>query len=149
MASTIQNSDLIVTLDEKLVLSGKNQGNNLTYTLGSINEVSKRILTVPNDSEIIAATFGASVAGGTYKTDSVRYIRVVNLDDTNWVRLRLFVDAASDKIADMLLQPRQIFILGSPKLSDTAVFGSFSNLTSLKLQANTAAVDVELMIASA
>jgi len=148
MASTVQNATLAITLDEKLVLNGKNRGNKISYTLSNIDEVSQRILTVPSSGEITAATFGAAVAGGTYVTDNVRYIRVSNLDDTNWVRLRMFVDADTDKIADILLQPRQVFVLGSPKLSDTAVFSAFANLTSIKLQANTADVDVELMIAS-
>lgn len=148
MASIVQDATMTVTLEEKLVLNGKSHGSKSSFTLGSIDEVSQRILTVPSASEIIAATFGAAVAGGTYVTDNIRYIRVANLDDTNWVRLRMFVDADTDKIADILLQPRQVFVLGSPKLSDTAVFSAFANLTSIKLQANTADVDVELMIAS-
>lgn len=149
MATTISNSTLKVTLEESLVLNGKRQGNKNTFSVGSINEASERILTVPSASEVAVMSFGAAVGAGTFVTDNVRYIRVKNLDTENWVRLRLFADLETDKIADVLIQPGQFFVLGSPKISDSAVFSAFTNLTSLKMQANTADVDVEILVVSA
>ena len=149
MASTITASTLKVTLEENLILNGKVQGNKNTFSVGTVNEASQRILTVPSASEVTVVSFGAAVGAGTYVTDNIRYIRIKNLDDTNWVRVRLFADLETDKIADVLVQPGQFFMLGSPKISDTAVFSAFTNLTSIKMQSNAADVDVELLVVSA
>ncbi len=149
MASTITASTLKVTLEENLVLNGKVQGNKNTFSVGTVNEASQRILTVPSASEVTVVSFGTAVGAGTYVTDNIRYIRIKNLDDTNWVRVRLFADLETDKIADVLVQPGQFFMLGSPKISDTAVFSAFTNLTSIKMQSNAADVDVELLVVSA
>ena len=149
MASTITASTLKVTLEENLVLNGKVQGNKNTFSVGTVNEASQRILTVPSASEVTVVSFGAAVGAGTYVTDNIRYIRIKNLDDTNWVRVRLFADLETDKIADVLVQPGQFFMLGSPKISDTAVFSAFTNLSSIKMQSNAADVDVELLGVSA
>ena len=149
MASTITASTLKVTLEENLVLNGKVQGNKNTFSVGTVNEATQRIFTGPSASEVTVVSFGTAVGAGTYVTDNIRYIRIKNLDDTNWVRVRLFADLETDKIADVLVQPGQFFMLGSPKISDTAVFSAFTNLTSIKMQSNAADVDVELLVVSA
>ena len=48
MASTITAADLKVKITEEIILNGKDQGATNELTIGSINEVSNRIITVPS-----------------------------------------------------------------------------------------------------
>jgi len=55
MASTITSATLTVTLTEAINLNGKDQGSKNTLSVASINEVSKRIITVPtSEIEVLA-----------------------------------------------------------------------------------------------
>jgi len=65
MATTIQASTLTVTIKEDITLNGVKQGGEQTLRIGSINEISKRIVTCPANSETTVAMFHSSVADGT------------------------------------------------------------------------------------
>ena len=80
MASTITAATLTVTVQESITLNGAQQGATNTWTVGSINEVSKRIVTVPT-SEVTLVSFSTAVAAGTFDESKVRYIRITNKDD--------------------------------------------------------------------
>jgi hypothetical protein len=86
MATTITPAALTVTLTESISLNGTQQGGTNSLTVSSINEVSKRIVSVPL-SEITLVNFGTSVAAGQFDESKVRYIRVTNKDDTNFAYL--------------------------------------------------------------
>jgi hypothetical protein len=86
MASSITAATLKVTLTESITLNGSQQGAINTKTIASINEVTKRIVSVPT-SEIQLVAFSTAVAAGTYIAADVRYIRLTNKDDTNFVYL--------------------------------------------------------------
>ena len=109
MASTIKSSNLVIKLQEQITLNGVEQGGTYEYTIGSINETSRRILNVPT-SEITAITLGATAGAGTFVRDNVRYMRFTNLDDTNFVRLAITQAATR---ADIKLAPKEVFILTS------------------------------------
>ena len=51
MASTISSADLKVTIKETIELNGKDRGSTNTLTVGSINEVDNRIITLPSGSQ--------------------------------------------------------------------------------------------------
>ena len=57
-----------------------------TQTIASVTEVSKRIVTVPV-SKIVLTSFSTAVSNGTFIEGDVRYIRLTNKDDTNFVYL--------------------------------------------------------------
>ena len=84
MASTLSSATMTVRIVESIKLNGTEQGAVNTRTISSINEISKRILTVPT-SEIVVTSFSTAVATGTFVEGDVRYIRVTNKDDTNFV----------------------------------------------------------------
>ena len=86
MASTLSSATMTVRIVESIKLNGTEQGAINTRTISSINEISKRILTVPT-SEIIITSFSTAVATGTFVEGDVRYIRITNKDDTNFVYL--------------------------------------------------------------
>ena len=86
MASTITAASLTVTLSESISLNGSQQGATNALTIASINEVSKRIVTVPQ-SEVVIAEFSSAVSSGTFVAGNVRYIRITNKDDADFVYL--------------------------------------------------------------
>ena len=86
MATTIDNAALTVTLTESISLNGSQLGSTNTLTIAEIDEVSKRIVTVPT-SEVVIASFGTAVAPGTFIESDVRYIRITNKDNENHVYL--------------------------------------------------------------
>ncbi len=86
MTTTISAATLTLTLTESITLNGSQQGATNTQTIASVNEVSKRIVTVPTTETTIVA-FAAAVSQGTFISGDVRYIRLTNKDDTNFVYL--------------------------------------------------------------
>ena len=79
---------LNVTHTESLTLNGQEQGSTNTLAITGINNVDKRIVTVPT-SEIVLASFGTAVAAGTFNEANVRYVRITNRDTTNHLYLVL------------------------------------------------------------
>ena len=86
MASTLSSATMTVRIVESIKLNGTEQGAVNTKIISSINEISKRILTVPT-SEITITSFSTAVSTGTFIEGDVRYIRITNKDDTNFVYL--------------------------------------------------------------
>ena len=162
MASTITASTLTVTLTEKIILNGRDQGSTTELSIGSINEVYKRIVSCPANSETTLAHFHSSVADGTLSPldiDNVKYIRVTNLDDTTSITLSLQSDvgeddSAADESASLLIEAGKSFIMGSPNdgigISDANanLVTDLVDLESLVVFTGSDAIDVEIFVAS-
>lgn len=86
MASTIGTAVLTVTHTESISLNGSQLGATNTMTISGINEVSKRIVTVPT-SEVVLASFSTAVSNGTFIEGDVRYIRITNKDNAEFIYL--------------------------------------------------------------
>ena len=86
MASTISAATMTVTLTESISLNGYDQGSKNTLTISDIGAVHKRIVRCPT-SERSIITMGTNVASGTFIEGDVRYIRITNKDDANFVYL--------------------------------------------------------------
>ena len=86
MASTLSSATMTVRIVESIKLNGVEQGAVNTKAISNVNEISKRILTVPT-SEIVVTSFSTAVSTGTFIEGDVRYIRITNKDDVNFVYL--------------------------------------------------------------
>ena len=74
MTSTLTAATLTVKITESIDLNGKDQGGSTTLSLSSINEISKRIVTVTTtEAEVVAMSTTAS--SGTHIEGDVRYMR--------------------------------------------------------------------------
>ena len=159
MASTIKSSKLKVTLTEEIILNGRDQGSKNVLSIGGINEISKRIVTITTTESTIA-TFSAAVASaGHYVAADVRYIRFTNKDDTNFITLT-FRNQDNDEAA-IKLDAGQSFIwngdnangmtavLNATEDADAASSTNFGSLTNIQADADTASCDLEVFIASA
>ena len=163
MASTVKAKTLRVTIQEDIVLAGVNHSSKRKINISSINEIYKRIITCPSNSETTLAHFHSSVADGTLAPldiDDVKYIRVTNLDDTTSVTLSLQSDvgedeSAADESASLLIEAGRSFIMGSPNdgigISDANanLVTDLVDLESLVIFTGSDAIDVEVFIASA
>jgi len=157
MASTITAGTLNVTLTERIVLNGKDQGSTNTLSISGINEVSKRITTVTTSKHEILS-FSGTMGKGNYILADMRYIRFTNLDDTNHLFL-IFKNEDNDEFI-VKLDKGQSFIYNSDLAGGdndtmealTAGTASVSNvgyLLNVSAQADTASCDLEVFIASA
>ena len=100
MPTTINTSDLTIITRELITLGGNQYDSKHTKIIPNIKEVTKRIITAPTASigttdtkegiEVLSIT--PTLLTGPYKEADVRYIRITNLDDTNFVTLQFHND---------------------------------------------------------
>ena len=145
MASTITAANLKVKITEEVILNGKDQGGTTELTIASLKDVSKRIVTIAADDDATVLVFKSTTASadGALDKDTVKYIRITNLDDSNSVNISLQLDSDEDNsAADLsvthLLEAGRSFIMGTP---DEAVHADDDSLTIV-----TALTDLESII---
>ena len=147
MASTLTAATMTVTINESVTLNGKNQGSTNTLSIPSIVEVSKRIMTCLT-SEVTLVSFAAAVAQGTYIDADVRYVRITNLDDANYVTLN--IEGASSTDFSVRLDAGSSYIMSGSFVDHIDISGaSLENVSAIKGTANSAVCDLEVMIACA
>ena len=147
---------MTVTLTESVSLNGSQQGATNTLSVSNIDEVYKRIVTVPN-SEVEILAFSTAVTTGTFIESDVLYIRITNKDDTNHVGL-IFKNENDDEFG-VKLDKGQSFIYngdlagGVVDTMDAQDGGAdlaantFADLVNVTAYADTAACDIEIFVA--
>ena len=155
-------ADLKFKIQEQLVLNGIQQGGSYEYTINNVNDVYKRIITVPSQSNSTLATFKSTVSTGSVNAmdlDQVKYIRVTNLNSSNHVNLSLQLeegndDSSADSSATIKLKSKGVFLLnnisGSLKVNDSnanIMSSSLANLGSI-IANSSGSVQLEVFIAS-
>jgi len=149
MATTISNATLTVTISEDITLNSTQQGGTVTQTISNINEVDRRIFTAPTSEVDIIGFDGSANSMGTYLNTAVKYIRITNLDDSNFVTLGVS-DTGSDTFF-VKLEAGQSFFMGNDDLEIHATGGAssaFSQADNISAKADTASVDLEIFVAS-
>jgi hypothetical protein len=149
MASTIDTATLKVQILEDIELNGVKRGSRSYHTFSNIKQIDERILTVPT-YEVDILLLSSSAAAGTYSTNSFRYARLTNLDDTNYVSITLLSGSQGSKSVQKLL-PKTSMMLTDLALSGSSSgvsFGSFNDITAVKASANSAAIDLSLFVAT-
>ena len=151
MATTLTAATLTVTVTESISLNGKDQGATNSFTVASINEIYKHIVTATTTATTFIK-FGTAASAGTLIRADVSYLRITNLDDTNFVTVGLSDD--SSDTAYFKLEKKQSIIIGGtdegPQVEIQASAGAFSawsSVDSLILDADTASCDVEIFVA--
>ena len=165
MASTVTASTLTVSLTESINLNGQEMGATNTFTVASVNEIYKRIVTCLANVDTTIAHFNTQVdvEDSGIDTQDAKYIRVTNLDDTNSVNLNLQIDvtesgsgvADPNETATILLAAGESFVMGTPHDSlavydtDSSVQTTLHDLESILIDPGANAVDMEVFVASA
>ena len=158
MASTISAGTLKVKIIEEIKLNGKDQGGITSFNIASVNEISKRILTITT-AESTIATFSAAVASaGHYVAADVKYIRFTNQDGTNFITLT-FRNQDNDEVAIKLDAGNSFMwsadnsggmvdVFNATQDADAASDTALGDLTNIQADANTGSCDLEMFIAS-
>jgi len=149
MASKVKSSSLKVTVKEDITLNGVRHTYENIQSIDAVNMVSQRIARIPT-SLVTVLSFGAAVAAGTYVAGDVKYIRITNLDDTNFVTIGLLDTDTNDR-AYFKLEKGETIIFHNTKLEALAadsVFSAFADIETINAQADTGAVDIEVFVAS-
>ena len=151
MATTLTAATLTVTVTESISLNGKDQGATNSFTVASINEIYKHIVTATTTATTFLK-FGSAASAGTLIRADVSYLRITNLDDTNFVTVGLSDDSADT--AYFKVEKGQSVIIGGsdegPEVevkTDAAALSAFASVDSLILDADTATCDVEIFAA--
>ena len=154
MTSTLTAATLTTNITQSISLNGSDQGATNTFTVASIVEVDKRIVNVPT-SEVTILAMGTALASGQFDEDDVKYLRITNKDDTNHVTLT-FKNENSDEMCTKL-DAGQSYLYGTDNsggVKDTmdadssAISVSLGDLVDITALADTAAVDLEIFVAS-
>lgn len=149
MATTVTNANLTVTVTDSVTLNGQSYGNTNTLTVSSIDEVYSRVVEVPISAFTDVLELAAASGQGVLKATDVKYIRITNLDDTNYVNLKVF---GSDAMV-IKLEAGKSFILGGVSFDAAAVDiaqGAVSHNAAfvISAEAAVAACDLEVFAAA-
>jgi len=150
MASTVTAATLTVTITESITLNGSDQGATNSFTVASVAEVNKRIVNCPASDKTILI-FGAAIEAGQFIVGDVRYVRLTNKDDTNYVTLNIEGATATDY--SVRLDPGASYLIISTSATGVDDYADISGvtleaLTGIKATANSAACDLEVLVAS-
>lgn len=149
MSSTITPATLTVTHTESVTLNGVNRGVTNTLTIASINEIDHRIMTVDTAAARTLLTLGTTAGAGAFLKANIKYIRITNKDNTNYVTLGM-LDTSGDT-AYVKLEAGQTFCMYSDDLeanTSGAAWAAWSEIDTFNAQADTADVDLEVFVAS-
>jgi|TARA_R100000149_G_C5871471_1_gene135443 hypothetical protein len=139
---------LKVTIKEELILNGKDMGNENFLSISGITSAEHRIVEVATSEQSILL-FDSAVAAGTLKDSTLKHLRLTNLDDTNFIQIRV-VKSGQQYYAK--IEPGETFILGNSEMYADATGSSssesFVNIDAIHAKANTAACELEVFTAT-
>ena len=145
MATIVTPSTATITVSENIVLNGVAYGNTVSKTFENQGEVIQRIMSIATSFTDIFHT--STVDGrGQVVDDDYGYFRITNLDDTNFITLRLYNGTDSQFFK---LEAGESFFLMSPDIDiDDAgsTFVAFADIDEIAVEAAVAACDVEFLM---
>ena len=134
---------LTVTITEAVTLNGASRGSTNTHT-ETVTQIDHRIVTCLHSAEQTVVLFGSAVAAGTIEDGTIDYLRMTNLDNTNFVTVRV---SGNNEEYFVKLEAGDSFILNNSVMDANAAGGasvSLANIDSIGIQADTGSCDVEI-----
>ena len=142
---------LTITLTEAVTMGdgSTDRGTTNTHT-ETVNEVSHRIMDV-GTSYVDVVKFGSAASAGTFKDDSVQYLRITNLDGSADITLRVKM---SDSQYFVKLETEDHFLLGNNLMDshedgDTALSTAetLANIDSIAAKSSSGTIQIEVFVA--
>ena len=127
---------LTYTIKESVTINGKVVGNEIVKAVSNVNRYQQFTMTIPTSGPIGVVEFGATAEYGVVEDASLKYVRITNLDSTNFVTLS-FGNGTS--VSGFTLQAGGSFILTSDTLDAI-------QLNYIKGTADTADCEIEVFI---
>jgi hypothetical protein len=158
---------LKVKIQEDIILDNQDYGSKRILEISSVNEIVKRVVTASTtESGLIGFLSALSSVGvtankvgymaGMFDDGDVRYMRITNLDSSNHIMLtfrdedntefRVKVDAGHSFIYP---GDNSGGLVDTMKASGSALSSGLSDLVDITVDADTAACNVEVFVASA
>ena len=140
-------ADLTITITEAVTLNGASRGSTNTHT-ETVTQIDHRIVTCLHSAEQTVVLFDSAVAAGTITDATLDYLRLTNLDNTNFVTVRV---RGNSEEYFVKLEAGDSFILNNSVMDANATGGasiSLANIDSIGIQADTASCDVEIFAAA-
>jgi len=152
---------LKVKIQEDIILNNEDYSSKSILNIGSVAQVIKRTVSVPTTESgllgvavTLETDLGKSYLAGQVAEVGTKYIRITNLDSTNYITLILkdedngefairvdaghsFIIPAGNGLANMI------------DISSSALTVSFEDLVDITAKANSSACSVEVFVASA
>ena len=151
MTSTITAATLKVTITEEIVLNGVDQGGTNELSCPLINELFKRIVTVPTSEINIYSTTDSTAGGSQFKSARVQYVRLTNKDDTNFIFIVVKNDGDDEYC--IKLSPGESWLsydqneTMDANAGAVAVTSGHQDITLVSARSNTASCDLEVFVA--
>tara|TARA_R100000655_G_scaffold101275_2_gene146264 strand:+ start:3152 stop:3613 length:462 start_codon:yes stop_codon:yes gene_type:complete len=153
MATTVTAADLTVTITESYTLNDVAYGNTMSKTFTSNGEVYQRVMAIAAGSRGSSWTsiinFGAADSAGTADITNYKYFRIKNLDDTNFLELRVTGTADSFFVK---IKAGESFLLMDNEMdavASSSTIGTLTDITEIAANANTDGVDIEFIVVTA
>jgi hypothetical protein len=149
MASTVTPSTATITISEGLTLGSVDRGGSHTRTIENIAEADRRVMTVDSSNEIDLIELNSDNGQGKFVRSSIKYIRITNLDNTNFLRVRF--KKSGGATADVKVDAGATFMLSTGSMdadSTPGAFSAFVDIDNISAQADTADVDIEYVVLS-
>ena len=141
-------STLTTKIKESVTLNNKVYGNENTKTHASITTVKQSIVDVDSSASTELFNFAAARAGlGTVQDAKAKYIRITNLDSSNFIIINLFLDLSTDEYAAFKLLPGGSMVITKDTVKTGSATTSLTQLDGVHAQADTADCQVEIFIA--
>ena len=142
---------LTITLTEAVSMGdGSTDRGTTNIHTETVNEVSHRIMDV-GTSYVDVVKFGAAAAAGTFKDDSIQYLRITNIDSSANITLRL---SMSDSEYFVKLEPEDHYILGNNMMDahedgDTALGTgeTLANIDNIAAKSSSGTIQIEVFVA--
>jgi len=147
MASTVTAATATISITESLTLGGVDRGGNHSRTISNVAETDRRVETVPSSGQIDLIALSTANGQGKFIRANLNYFRITNLDDTNYVRVR--VSKTSHDTFDLKIPAGATFMLSSGDISANSsgsAFSSFDDIDVISAQADTSDVDIEFVV---
>tara|TARA_R100000231_G_scaffold95220_1_gene71419 strand:+ start:12489 stop:12953 length:465 start_codon:yes stop_codon:yes gene_type:complete len=154
MATTVQAADLQVTITESYSLNGVSYGNTVNKVYSSNGEIVQRVMAIQsqgrggNWTDIL--NFGAADSAGQVDVSNYKYFRITNLDDTNFLELR--ITGASNTSYFVKVKAGESYLLMDNEMdaeTSSTTVGTLADVTAIAANANTDGIDIEFMCVTA
>ena len=152
MASTLK-----VTLTENLTVNGSDYNSQRTKTFTTITNVYKTTVAVGTGGGTVLNLAASAGDIGTLDEDTIEYFRITNLDTTNYVELGFEKESSTASAYYVKLDAGRSFIVPVSNTTtehpdffatDSAhAVGTYVEIESITAKANTAACNIEIMVA--
>ena len=140
-------ADLTITITEAVTLNGASRGSTNTHT-ETVTQIDHRIVSCLHSAEQTVVLFDSAVAAGTIKDATLDYLRLTNLDGSNFVTVRV---SGNSEEYFVKLEAGDSFLLNNSVMDANAAGGAsvtLANIDSIGIQADTSSCDVEIFAAA-